>query len=133
MRFRRRRLAGLAAGRRTREASTWARARRARWPTGSACSAPAVRVITVGGTNGKGSTVAYLRRDAAPRRATRCGAFTSPHLVRYNERIRIDGVEASDAELLAAFEAIDAARGDISLTFFEYNALAALLVFRARG
>ncbi len=86
-------------------------------------------MITVGGTNGKGSTVACL--DALLRAAgLRCGRFTSPHLARYNERICVDGVEASDASLIESFERIDAARGDITLTFFEYNALAALDLFR---
>jgi dihydrofolate synthase/folylpolyglutamate synthase len=86
---------------------------------------PAFRVVTVGGTNGKGSTVACL--DALLRAAgLRCGRFTSPHLARYNERICVDGVEASDASLIESFERIDAVRGDITLTFFEYNALAAL-------
>ncbi|MEN9705726.1 MAG: hypothetical protein RLZZ393_1605 [Pseudomonadota bacterium] len=90
---------------------------------------PSCRVITVAGTNGKGSTVAYL--TALLRGAGHhVGTFTSPHLVRYNERIRIDGAEAADEDLLAAFEEIDAARGDITLTFFEYNLLAALHVFR---
>jgi dihydrofolate synthase/folylpolyglutamate synthase len=90
---------------------------------------PAYRVLTVGGTNGKGSTVAWI--DAMLRAAdVRCGRFTSPHLVRYNERICIDGVEAGDASLIASFERIDAVRGDITLTFFEYNALAALDLFR---
>jgi dihydrofolate synthase/folylpolyglutamate synthase len=94
--------------------------------------APAYRVVTVGGTNGKGSTVAYI--DAVLRASRiRCGRFTSPHLVRYNERICIDGVESSDANLIASFERIDAARGDITLTFFEYNALAALDQFRRAG
>src|SRR3954468_14632544 len=89
---------------------------------------PASRVITVGGTNGKGSTVAYL--DALFRAAgKRVGRFTSPHLVRYNERICIDGIEARDDELIAAFERIDASRSDTTLTFFEYNTLAALEVF----
>ena len=89
------------------------------------------RTITVGGTNGKGSTVAFL--DTLLRAAgRRTGRFTSPHLVRYNERICIDGVEAADEDLIAAFERIDAARGDITLTFFEYNTLAALDLF-ARG
>jgi len=93
---------------------------------------PPYRVITVAGTNGKGSTVAHLE---AMLRASgvRCGAFTSPHLVRYNERIRVDGELASDAELVAAFEKIDAVRGDTTLTFFEYNALAALFLFAERG
>jgi dihydrofolate synthase/folylpolyglutamate synthase len=91
--------------------------------------APRHRVITVGGTNGKGSTVACA--DAVLRASgQRCGRFTSPHLARYNERICIDGVEASDASLIEAFERIDEARGDITLTFFEYNALAALDHFR---
>ena len=91
--------------------------------------APRFRVVTVGGTNGKGSTVACL--DALLRAAgMRCGRFTSPHLVRYNERICIDGVEASDSSLIESFERIDAARGEITLTFFEYNALAALDLFR---
>ena len=90
---------------------------------------PHHRVITVGGTNGKGSTVACL--DAIVRAAgLRCGRFTSPHLARYNERICVDGVEADDASLIASFERIDAARADITLTFFEYNALAALDLFR---
>lgn len=90
------------------------------------------RSLIIAGTNGKGSTVACL---GALLREHGCsvGSFTSPHLLRYNERIRVDGAEAGDAELLDAFEAIDAARGDTTLTFFEYNALAALLVFRARA
>jgi dihydrofolate synthase/folylpolyglutamate synthase len=89
---------------------------------------PRHQVITVGGTNGKGSTVAFL--DGLLRGAgLRCGRFTSPHLTRYNERICIDGAEAGDEALIDAFERIDAARGDITLTFFEYNALAALDLF----
>jgi dihydrofolate synthase/folylpolyglutamate synthase len=89
---------------------------------------PPYRVITVAGTNGKGSTVAHL--DAMLRASgVSCGAFTSPHLIRYNERIRVNGELASDEELVAAFEKIDQERGETTLTFFEYNALAALLVF----
>jgi len=89
---------------------------------------PHRKVITVGGTNGKGSTVAFI--DAILRAAGhRVGRFTSPHLMRYNERICIDGVEARDDQLIASFQRIDAARGDITLTFFEYNALAALDLF----
>ncbi|HTQ35756.1 MAG TPA: bifunctional tetrahydrofolate synthase/dihydrofolate synthase [Steroidobacteraceae bacterium] len=90
------------------------------------------RAIIVAGTNGKGSTVACLE-GLLRALGVKAGAFTSPHLLRYNERIRVDGAEAADHELIAAFEAIDAARGAITLTFFEYNALAALQVFRARG
>ncbi len=89
-------------------------------------------VITVGGTNGKGSIGAHLDALLAARGAL-VGLFTSPHLVRYNERIRIGGREAADAELIEAFERIEAARGGTTLTFFEYNTLAALLIFTARA
>ena len=89
------------------------------------------RVITVGGTNGKGSTVAHL--DALLRAAgASTGMFTSPHFLRYNERIRVGGVEVEDAELIDAFERIDAARHSTTLTFFEFNALAALVIFADR-
>ncbi len=89
---------------------------------------PGRPVITVGGTNGKGSCVALL---AAMLRASgrRVATFTSPHLVDYRERIRIDGEPASEASLVVAFERIADALGPDSLTFFEFNALAALLVF----
>ncbi len=90
---------------------------------------PANPVVTVAGTNGKGSTVAYL--DAVLRaHGVRTGRFTSPHLKRYNERICVDDAEAPDAALIESFERIDAVRDDITLTFFEYNALAALDHFR---
>lgn len=89
---------------------------------------PPHRTFTVAGTNGKGSTVAYI--DAILRAVGfRTGRFTSPHLVRYNERICVNGVEAADADLVASFERIEAARGEITLTFFEYNTLAALDLF----
>jgi len=95
-------------------------------------AAPAFPVITVAGTNGKGSVVAHLEALLTALGA-RTGVFTSPHLVRYNERIRVAGSEATDAELIAAFERIEAARGATTLTFFEYNTLAALAIFaRAR-
>lgn len=85
-------------------------------------------VLTVGGTNGKGSVAAAL--DAMLSAAGYdTGLFTSPHLVRYHERIRVRGRDVGDAALLEAFERIDAARGDVSLSFFEWNALAAFLVF----
>lgn len=93
---------------------------------------PQCPVITVGGTNGKGSSVALLSR-ILKEAGYRVGTFTSPHLLRYNERIVLDGVEVSDASLLAAFERIDAVRGADTLTFFEFNALAAFLVFETAG
>ena len=86
-------------------------------------------VITVGGTNGKGSCVALLEALLAAG-DRRVATFTSPHLVRYNERIRLAGREGTDAELIAAFERIDEVRGDTSLTFFEFNTLAALHLFQ---
>ncbi|MBS1200107.1 MAG: dihydrofolate synthase / folylpolyglutamate synthase [Proteobacteria bacterium] len=93
---------------------------------------PAGIVLTVGGTNGKGSVVAYL--DAILRQAGfAAGCFTSPHLVRYNERIRIGGRPVDDADLVAAFARIDAARGETSLTFFEWNALAAFSILEGAG
>ena len=93
---------------------------------------PAFRVITVAGTNGKGS-VAALAESVLRARGVRTGLFTSPHLVRYNERIQVAGASAGDAELLAAFERIEAARGTTTLTFFEYNTMAALEVFARRA
>jgi len=93
---------------------------------------PPFPVITVAGTNGKGSVVAHLEALLGALGAS-TGMFTSPHFVRYNERIRIDGIEVSDDELIAAFERIEAARADITLTFFEYNTLAALSIFARRG
>jgi dihydrofolate synthase/folylpolyglutamate synthase len=93
---------------------------------------PARKVITVGGTNGKGSTVAFI--EAIARAAGwKVGAYTSPHLLAYNERVRIDGNDAGDADLVAAFEAIEAARADTLLTYFEYGTLAALWLFARRG
>jgi dihydrofolate synthase/folylpolyglutamate synthase len=92
---------------------------------------PNYRVITVGGTNGKGSTVAHLEALLRAGGAS-TGMFTSPHFIRYNERIRVDGLEVGDGELVNAFERIEAGRGSTTLTFFEYNALAALLIFADR-
>ncbi len=87
-------------------------------------------VVTVAGTNGKGSTVAALQTFAmaADRRV---GAFTSPHLLRYNERICVNGAAVSDASIIATFEKIEAVRGEISLTYFEFGTLAALIIFAA--
>ncbi|MCP4212388.1 MAG: bifunctional tetrahydrofolate synthase/dihydrofolate synthase, partial [Halieaceae bacterium] len=87
-------------------------------------------VITVAGTNGKGSVVALLEGLFQVAEVT-TGAFTSPHLLRFNERIHVAGVEASDAEIVRAFTDIEKARGEILLTYFEFATLAALLVFAA--
>lgn len=93
---------------------------------------PAFKVISVGGTNGKGSCVAIL--ESVYREAGyRVGAFTSPHLLRFNERIRFDGKDATDAELIETFEAIDASLGRITLSYFEASAVAALLFFARRN
>ncbi|GAB3336453.1 bifunctional tetrahydrofolate synthase/dihydrofolate synthase [Marilutibacter aestuarii] len=97
-----------------------------------ALSKPAARVVTVAGTNGKGSTVAFI--EAIARAAgLSVGAYTSPHLLAYNERVRIDGVDATDAELVEAFEAVEAARGATTLTYFEHGTLAALCLFARAG
>src|SRR5690606_13586041 len=80
-------------------------------------------------TNGKGSTVAFVEAIARAQ-GLRVGAYTSPHLLRYNERVRIDGADAADAALVAGFEAVEAARGDTALTYFEYGTLCALWLFQ---
>lgn len=86
-------------------------------------------IFTVAGTNGKGSTVALL--DAFLRNSGfKTGLYTSPHLVRFNERVCINGVECPDDDLISAFEAIEDGRGDISLTYFEFTTLAAIWLFK---
>ncbi|MFO1407066.1 MAG: bifunctional tetrahydrofolate synthase/dihydrofolate synthase [Steroidobacteraceae bacterium] len=89
---------------------------------------PRAPVITIGGTNGKGSCVAYAAAMLGAA-GLRVGTFTSPHLVDYRERVRVGGVPVSAASLVAAFERIADALGDDTITFFEFNTLAALLVF----
>lgn len=92
---------------------------------------PPVATLTVAGTNGKGSSAtlaALIYRHAG----YRTGLYTSPHLLRYNERVSIDGVDASNAELCRAFAAIESARENVPLTYFEYGTLAALWCFRER-
>ena len=87
--------------------------------------------ITVGGTNGKGSTCAYLERILIES-GYRTGLFTSPHLLTYNERVRVAGEDATDDALVDAFERIDAARAGTTLTYFEFGTLAALALFAER-
>ncbi|MCW5581742.1 MAG: bifunctional tetrahydrofolate synthase/dihydrofolate synthase [Luteimonas sp.] len=89
---------------------------------------PAARVVTVAGTNGKGSTVAFVE-SIARAAGLRTGAYTSPHLLAYNERVRIDGHDADDASLIEAFADVERARGDTPLTYFESGTLAALRLF----
>jgi dihydrofolate synthase / folylpolyglutamate synthase len=89
---------------------------------------PRARVITVAGTNGKGSSVALLGAILSAA-GYRVGSYTSPHLFRYNERIRIGGETVADDALMAAFETVDAARGEQTLSYFEFGTLAALVLF----
>ncbi len=92
-------------------------------------------VIVVGGTNGKGSTCAYLE-NIVDRAGYKVGCYTSPHLVAYNERVRINGHPVADDALCAAFARVEAARqaaGGVALTYFEFGTLAAWEVFAAAG
>jgi dihydrofolate synthase/folylpolyglutamate synthase len=91
-----------------------------------------VPVITVGGTNGKGSTCAMLERILLCA-GYRVGLYTSPHLIDYNERVRIDGRPASDEALCASFARVEAERGETPLTYFEFGTLAAWQAFSAAG
>jgi dihydrofolate synthase/folylpolyglutamate synthase len=92
------------------------------------CQSEKIPTITVAGTNGKGSCVAFL--EAIYRaQGYKVGAYASPHILRYNERIRIDGVSVSNEQICAAFERIDAVRADTSLSYFEFGTLAALDIF----
>ncbi len=86
------------------------------------------KIITIAGTNGKGSSAAFLEAILLAA-GYRTGCFTSPHLIRYNERIRVDGEEVGDEAICQAFERIDRARGEATLTFFEFGTLAALEIF----
>lgn len=89
---------------------------------------PAKHVITVAGTNGKGSTVAFLNTILLEAGVS-VGAYTSPHLLVYNERVVINGKQATDAQLCDAFDQVELARGDVSLTYFEFGTLAAFALF----
>lgn len=95
-------------------------------------SPPAFFTISVAGTNGKGSSVAMLESILLAA-GYRLGCYTSPHLVRYNERIRVDGAPVADTDLCEAFEAIDQSRAGISLSYFEFSTLAALYLFARAG
>ena len=86
------------------------------------------QVITVAGTNGKGSTIAFI--DSIYQQSDfKVGAFTSPHLIKYNERFSVNGEMASDESICQAFDTIEALRGATSLTYFEFSTLAALVIF----
>ena len=89
-------------------------------------------IVSVAGTNGKGSCVAALQALLLGRSQT-VGSYTSPHLLAFNERIKIDGTPVSDELLCRAFSIIDEARGDLSLTYFEFATLAAFVVFEQAG
>ena len=89
-------------------------------------------IITVGGTNGKGSVCAMLE-SMLQAAGYRTGLYTSPHLFAYNERVRVDGVPVSDQRLADAFARVEAARGGISLTYFEFGTLVAWEIFTSAG
>ncbi len=88
-------------------------------------------VVSVAGTNGKGSCIAIMQHLLTSA-GMRVGSYTSPHLIHYNERICIDGEPVEDALIVNAFEKIEAARGEISLTYFEFGTLAALLILQSQ-
>ncbi|QKI88860.1 bifunctional tetrahydrofolate synthase/dihydrofolate synthase [Thiomicrorhabdus xiamenensis] len=90
---------------------------------------PAPKVISVAGTNGKGSSVALLS-SILRQAGYRVGAYTSPHIQAFNERIQIDGVAVDSQTIVDAFDLIERSRGDIKLTYFEFSTLAALQIFK---
>lgn len=93
---------------------------------------PQSTVVTFAGTNGKGSAVA-MTEAALLQLGFTVGCYTSPHIFDFNERIRINGENSADQLIIDAFQAIEVARGDVSLTYFEYATLAALLIFAEQG
>ncbi|AWB56892.1 bifunctional tetrahydrofolate synthase/dihydrofolate synthase [Colwellia sp. Arc7-D] len=92
---------------------------------------PSSTVITVAGTNGKGTTCAFLENAFLAQNLT-CSVYSSPHIERFNERLRLNKVEVNDDDLVNAFETIERTREDISLTYYEYTTLAALLILTAQ-
>lgn len=93
---------------------------------------PGFTIITVGGTNGKGSTCAMLETILVAA-GYKVGCYTSPHLIRYNERVRINTAEVTDEALVRSFAAIEAKRAGTSLTYFEFATLAAIELFMQEG
>ncbi|MBN58857.1 MULTISPECIES: bifunctional tetrahydrofolate synthase/dihydrofolate synthase [unclassified Thalassolituus] len=96
------------------------------------CIKPAPLVILVGGTNGKGTTSALIAA-LLRKQGKRIGMYNSPHIHRYNERVSVDGADISDANLCRSFEAVERARDDITLTYFEFGTLAALWHFKQQS
>lgn len=92
----------------------------------------AQQVFHVAGTNGKGSSVAMLE-SLLSRTGARIGCYTSPHILHYNERIRVNGADVSDEQIIASFERVEAVRDGAELTYFEFGTLAALVVFAEAG
>ena len=90
---------------------------------------PPFKIITIAGTNGKGSTAAFIE-GIYLQTTFKVGVFSSPHILEYNERFRIDGKNVDDHIIIRAFEEIESKRGDVSLTYFEFSTLAALVIFR---
>lgn len=91
-------------------------------------SRPKAKIITVAGTNGKGSTCTLLTQFLSARGHS-VGTYTSPHFIAFNERVALNNIPCDDALICQAFETIEALRGDISLTYFEFSTLAALWIF----
>ena len=89
-------------------------------------------IISVAGSNGKGSCVAYLSHVLTGM-GYRVGSYSSPHLFHYRERIQVNQQAITDDDLMLAFEQVDQARADVSLTYFEFGALAALWYFQRQG
>lgn len=87
-------------------------------------------IVTIGGTNGKGTTLKTLE-NASKAAGLKVGSYTSPHVFVFNERVRVNGIDATDDELVAAFEKVEACRADVPLTYYEFTTLAAFIVFAA--